>query len=37
MSETTIGISKKLKRTLNARKKHARESYEDVLWRILKH
>ena len=36
MSETTIGVSSKLKRALNARKKHARESYEDVLWRILK-
>jgi len=36
MSETTIGVSLKLKRELNGRKKHARESYEDVLWRVLK-
>jgi len=36
MSETTIGVSKKLKAALNGRKKHGRESYEDVLWRVLK-
>ena len=37
MSETTIGTSKRLKHRLSALKKHDRESYEDVLWRILKH
>jgi len=36
MSETTIGVSNKLKRELTKRKKHGRESYEDVLWRVLK-
>jgi hypothetical protein len=36
MSETTIGVSLKLKRELSARKRHGRESYEDVLWRVLK-
>jgi len=32
--ETTIGISNKLKRTLNNLKKTPRESYEDVIWRL---
>lgn len=36
MSETTIGVSVRLKRALIARKEQFRESYEDVLWRILK-
>lgn len=35
MSETTIGVSRKLKAELNGRKRHVRESYEDVLWRVL--
>jgi predicted CopG family antitoxin len=36
MSETTIGMSWKLKRQLIKMKKHEKESYEDVLWRIVK-
>lgn len=36
MSETTIGVSRKLKQALNDLKRHARESYEDVLWRVLR-
>jgi len=36
MSETTIGISKRLKKELIRRKKSIKESYEDVIWRFLK-
>ena len=36
MTETTIGISCKLKRELIRRKKNKRETYEDVIWRFLK-
>jgi len=36
MSETTIGISSKLKRELIKKKRSNRETYEDVIWRLLK-
>ena len=36
MSETTIGLSKRLKQELVRQKKHKNESYEEVIWRILK-
>jgi len=35
MSETTIGVSWKMKRLLISKKKHKKESYEDVLWRLV--
>jgi len=36
MSETTIGLSSKLKKRLIRLKKHKKESYEDVIWRLVK-
>jgi hypothetical protein len=36
MSETTIGLSSKLKKRLIKLKKHEKESYEDVIWRLVK-
>ena len=36
MSETTIGVSKRLKAELIKRKKHDKESYEAVIWRLIK-
>jgi len=36
MSETTIGISKELKEELIKRKVSKRDTYEDVIWRLLK-
>jgi hypothetical protein len=36
MSETTIGTSFKLKRELIKKKRSKRETYEDVIWRLLK-
>jgi predicted CopG family antitoxin len=36
MSETTIGVSNQLKRELIRRKQHIKESYEEVIWRIIK-
>jgi hypothetical protein len=36
MSETTIGVSSKLKRELIKKKRNNRETYEDVIWRLLK-
>jgi predicted CopG family antitoxin len=36
MSESSIGVSRKLKQELIKLKKHEKESYEDVLWRILR-
>jgi hypothetical protein len=36
MSETTIGVSKRLKQELIRHKHHKNESYEEVVWRILK-
>jgi len=36
MSETSIGLSWKLKRELIRLKKHKKETYEDVIWRLVK-
>jgi len=34
--ETTIGVSKKLKKFLIINKLHKREPYEDIIWRLVK-
>jgi len=36
MAETTIGVSKKLKKELERRKLIPEETYESVIWRALK-
>jgi predicted CopG family antitoxin len=36
MSETTIGLSRKIKMELFKLKEHKKESYEDVILRLLK-
>jgi len=35
MSETTIGISRKLRKELIEIKAHPRETYEEVIWRLI--
>ena len=35
MSESSIGVSRKLKADLGRLKLHPRETYEEVIWRII--